>query len=680
MDKKAGRMDKAGLRVLILAASLLLAYSLSAGASPIYVDSSAAGKLTGATWRNAFTDLHDALKAAKRGDTIHIAQGTYYTAPENGSRGASFIIGSDLVLLGGYKKGGTSRNWRRFPTILSGDIGRKNGLLTKEDSLTDISGSAFAVVYSGSAVNTTLDGLVIQGAYGVDSLSFKHPGGGLFINAWTDRDSAEFVLRNCVIKDNYSSNSSAGLWFKGRNCRIVNCTFSNNRSSRESPSSSVSAGAVFFEGFTLNISESDIHDNSGNMGGGIYCKGNYLLMSKVKMTNNSANNEGGGAIYFMGKTASLEKSVFSGNSAHNGTGGVLFFRGQVCRFINSAAYENGAAKAGGVLDFAGDSCIITGSSFSSNTAMNTGGAVLFKGSAMRLHKDTLESNSSQQGIGGAIYFEGSQFFSNSVIFRKNSSYNDGGAVNFRGVSLTSEKDEFAENSSEKSYGGAISFQGQALSVTNNKFVKNTAFKTGGGALAVRTSSFCSQLSVYEENTADSCYGGAVNFEGNVFVSKKDRFSKNSAVNGFGGAISYMGKEFDIDSSNFTGNIAGFGGAIYYDNDAGSERTQHKGIRLRKSTFISNAANHNGGALFWQGRGEADSCLFQGNRAAAGGAVYGWTADLFGKEKPAKAADSIRIARKIAANSNVFFKDSQFKDNMAERGAAMIGVGQNGDDN
>jgi len=665
-------MEKVRLRKITLSVSFFLLYSASVCAASIYVDSSAAGNNTGAAWRNAFTNLHAALRTAKRGDTIHIAQGTYYTAPENGPREAVFNIGSDLVVLGGYRRGGGgTRNWRRFPTILSGDIGRKNDLQSKNDTLKGIPGSAFAVVYSGNAVNTIIDGLVIQGAYSADVPDFRGPVGGLFINAWTDLPDAEFVLRNCVVKDNFTSGSSAGLWFKGRNCRITNSTFTNNRNVKESSSSSPpAAGAISFEGFALNISESEIFNNSGNTGGGIFFRGNHLFTSRVKMTNNTANGEGGGAIYFAGQTATLDKSVFSENSAHNGTGGVLFFKGQVCRIINSTASMNGAAKAGGVLDFTGDSAVITGSRFSSNTVMDAGGAIMFRGSALRLHKDTIESNSSQNGIGGAVYFEGAELISNGVVFRNNKSFGAGGAVNFRGTRLISEKDEFTSNTSEKSHGGAISFQGREFSVTNNKFIKNTASKAGGGALTVRTSTFRSQSSVYEENSADSNYGGAINFEGDFFSSQKDRFSKNRASDGFGGAISYRGKEMQIDGSSFTGNSADFGGAVYYDNDDGS---QHKGLRLRGSSFISNAANRNGGALFWQGRGEADNCLFQGNRAVTGGAVYGWTVDSPGEKKAVNAGDSLRISRKTAANSDVVFRASRFKGNTAERGAVISGT-------
>jgi hypothetical protein len=125
------------------------------GQGPLYVDVSATGSNFGSDWNNAFHSLQDALMMAecKNIDTIHIAEGTYF--PFN-QRDTSFILRSDLVIMGGFPSGGSlpaNRNPVNNPTILSGDIG----------SVSNTSDNNYHVVYSGSGVtNAVLDGVIIR--------------------------------------------------------------------------------------------------------------------------------------------------------------------------------------------------------------------------------------------------------------------------------------------------------------------------------------------------------------------------------------------------------------------------------------------------------------------------------------------------------------------------------------
>jgi len=61
----------------------------------------------GSTTGNCYKFLQDAIAAAQSGDTIRIAQGTYYpdegAGLTNNDRDLSFIVEAGLVLQGGYK-------------------------------------------------------------------------------------------------------------------------------------------------------------------------------------------------------------------------------------------------------------------------------------------------------------------------------------------------------------------------------------------------------------------------------------------------------------------------------------------------------------------------------------------------------------------------------------------------
>ena len=50
----------------------------------IHVDDDAPAGGDGSSWASAFSDLQDALAAARAGDVVRVAQGTYAPAPPDG--------------------------------------------------------------------------------------------------------------------------------------------------------------------------------------------------------------------------------------------------------------------------------------------------------------------------------------------------------------------------------------------------------------------------------------------------------------------------------------------------------------------------------------------------------------------------------------------------------------------
>lgn len=104
-------------------------------AGTIYVDADATGANNGASWANAFNQLHDALAAATSGDEVWIAEGLYTpcdTCPSelrdpDLPRSAAFDIPSGVVVRGGFAGTETSPSQRDpdvavNPVVLSGDF------------------------------------------------------------------------------------------------------------------------------------------------------------------------------------------------------------------------------------------------------------------------------------------------------------------------------------------------------------------------------------------------------------------------------------------------------------------------------------------------------------------------------------------------------------------------------
>ena len=132
----------------------------------IYVNAAAPGGGNGKRWASAFNSLSEALEAAERGDSIWVGSGTYYpTTDEN--RDASFTLKKGVSVYGGFQGSETQlseRDWGRNRTVLSGDIGKKGAA---DDNVCHVVRGADEAV---------LDGFVITG--GCCMLDRMPQGGG----------------------------------------------------------------------------------------------------------------------------------------------------------------------------------------------------------------------------------------------------------------------------------------------------------------------------------------------------------------------------------------------------------------------------------------------------------------------------------------------------------------------
>ena len=197
---------------LMLIFIVLCFFIISVNAQKIYVDSSATGLLTGNTWVDAYTDLQVAIDSAEAGDTICVAEGTYYPSkkPRNctncdSTRDVTFHLPDSVVLLGGHPSGGGAREWKINKTMLCGDIGIKG----------DSSDNAFHVVISAEADSAqVLDGFYIQYGnangpssnilFGTSSANRRH-GGGLIGR------SPGSLIRNCYFIRNRATSSGGAI-------------------------------------------------------------------------------------------------------------------------------------------------------------------------------------------------------------------------------------------------------------------------------------------------------------------------------------------------------------------------------------------------------------------------------------------------------------------------------------
>jgi len=276
----------------------------------VYVDQRASGANDGSSWRDAYTDLQQALRVARTlapsGQLrILVAGGTYTPTGPDGDRFATFEMRNGICLYGGYAGSHEpmpgERDVSAYETILSGDL---NG--DDEPNFAHYSDNVDRVV-TANAVDATalLDGFTIQGG------EAAHRGGGVYCmhshlrvvnctfranRAWKGGGmSTEFggpTLINCTFVGNtVQGYGGAALATKGGRLRVINCRFFDN--------SAECGGAVHCRGHDAPLFRNCIfRNNQGRYGGVMFIdEGNPTLINCTLVDNSSSDPRQGNALW-----------------------------------------------------------------------------------------------------------------------------------------------------------------------------------------------------------------------------------------------------------------------------------------------------------------------------------------------------------------------------------------------
>lgn len=294
--------------------AILLSATFAQAQNIIFVAPSKSGD--GKSWKTATNDLQAALKTAKKGTEIWVAEGIY-TPTEGRNRNESFEIKEGVQLLGGFagtEKSLTERKVELHPTILSGNIGKADN--------NDNSYNVVAMLNVTAA--TVLDGFIVSNGYADgngQSGDRTRSGGGLFIQA---EKSANPTIKNCVFMDNFAKDGGA-VYVKARNGATASPTFKN--CNFDSNSADLDGGAVNLDGRAKGQNNTvftacNFEHNKGNYGGAIFCYGLngecVPTLENCQMAENAAYVKGGAIFQIttdsFGKL-DVKKVAFSNNSA-----------------------------------------------------------------------------------------------------------------------------------------------------------------------------------------------------------------------------------------------------------------------------------------------------------------------------------------------------------------------------
>lgn len=287
----------------------------------------ATGAETGLTWTDAFTNLQTALSAARAGDEIWTAAGTYRPASPGGDRSLSFRLPSGVSVYGGFA-GQESQRQDRDPrsnvTVLSGDLNGDDGLLPANNA----ENSYVVVDASGTDSLTRLDGFTITGGNGTY-------GGGLFL------DGGNLTVRFCTFTGN-SAAYGAAICMHESAPAISRCHFLGNQVIQD-------GGALYLDlGSDPRIDACVFEGNQAGYAGGAA----RVLMSSplfISCTFRGNHAQYGGAVQHYESSASmLANCLLNGNSA-SGAGGAIHNTNSSPFVINCTLGFNSAGQGGGLL-------------------------------------------------------------------------------------------------------------------------------------------------------------------------------------------------------------------------------------------------------------------------------------------------------------------------------------------
>eukprot|EP01117_Protostelium_nocturnum_P004867 TRINITY_DN1762_c0_g1_i1.p1 TRINITY_DN1762_c0_g1~~TRINITY_DN1762_c0_g1_i1.p1 ORF type:complete len:1507 (+),score=384.01 TRINITY_DN1762_c0_g1_i1:39-4523(+) len=440
-----------------------------------------------------------------------------------------------------------------------------------------------------------MSGTIHQNVDSCTFLSNKGMDGGA-INA---KSNTNLIIQNSIFINNSAINEGGAILGQDSDFEVKGCTFTDNWAI-------LSGGAIESKG-KLRLSQSSFLRNNASVGGSIRTVD--LVAVSSNFTGSNINNGAGGAI-----------KIQQGNLANTTIDN--------CRFMNNYAFKGGAVFATNLL--------VKNSVFESNDGSY--GSAIYTDLDLILYRSQFTNNRATNAIisvqGVLNRTESCQLWNNVVdtdspivapstrdVVLSSFRNNRGGSSGVFTVSFATKFSscEFLNNSGTN--GGAI--QGMDLEILNSTFVGNTAASNGGAVLATQVN------------------------------STMNEFRRNSAKYG-GGSIHAV--YLKANTTVFDSNEANNGGAVYMEGSPNSS------CIVENSVLVNNSVISLGGGLFVNtGDLVVQYSNFSGNRAFQGGAIYGRVSQVVGSEFSFNSATS---ASAILSSSSIEVVQSQFYDNHA----------------
>lgn len=301
-----------------------------------------------------FASINTAIVAAKAGDVVQVASGTY---TENVALG-SFVVPSSkhLTLLGGFASNFASRDAAVNPSIVDG--GELNPAVQ---------------LHVDSNETTTLDGFELTGGVGLgtDFSDGDGAGGGVHANQYND---GTMVISHNRVHDN----------------RTRNHTTADTRGGGIHAETQNFGGALA----AVRIEDNHVYENEAGKGAGINIAGRQATLLRNRVEDNITHSDHGGGIYVSTVTTDVRNNIIRGN-----------------RVGATAGYGWG----GGMI-VAGAGADLRGNLIARNITPSAGSGVFWdEGAVGTMRNDLVVQNVCPSIAGAAIYVDGGPGGPSSVM-------------------------------------------------------------------------------------------------------------------------------------------------------------------------------------------------------------------------------------------------------------------------
>ncbi len=460
-----------------------------------------------------------------------------------------------------------------------------------------------------------------------------------------------------------NSGSNGGVFYAtvGGIVNIEGGTFKNNSASKGGVfyGNTVTAGSA-----SINISGGVFENNVASASGGVaYMNGGEIhIIGDSAFCNNNAVS--GGVIYQSGGMAELGgNTVFTENTATNG--GVIYAANDANVLISGGTFDSNSSTSHGSVGYCSDHSVVTITAIRAggNTSDGSGGVFYVHSSTLTIDESdsgsvffgplTQGSSGNSTGVSGSVIYASTSAIVDihGGTFDGNSAATNGGAITAANTSSVTISNAIFSNNTAKG-GGAISVAGDAtVSLNSCTFNSNSATysKTdnggGGGAIYLSGTQDVTILDCAFNGNTSVKFGGAIDINGDITVTLSGgSFTGNSAASGGAIYVYSPGAVLNISGTEFSENTAtGSGGAIYLNQGTvnttnscsftSNSATTHAGaiyvldgsLNVTNSTFDSNVAENNGGALYLYNSSATvlTDATFVNNTATSGngGAIY-----------------------------------------------------------
>ncbi len=364
--------------------------------------------------------LQEVLDLAEPGDTVAVAEGTYFEC---------LVVEKPVFLLGGWDTEFLSADSSR-ETILDGrSAGTVVTITDVPDTTVVLSG--FVITHGGPVKTEGIPPAFVPAAG-------EPAGSGIFCS------DASPVISGNTIRDNSAAYGAGILCLRG-SPRIRSNAIEDNRAlkdgggilclefSGEVSRNTIRGNEAGDEGGGLHVSESVgarffgniIEENRADDGGGITCRLSGVVFESTFVKGNYGARSGGGVSVDREGAVLFDACVIGGNGTDGNGAGAYSARGAAPVFISCEFADNAATGSGGAL-YAASGVTLVQCALSGNGAGMGGGILLGTGSSAELRRCLFLGNSGRTGGAVAMLDNARATFYRNTFFANGADVAGGG--------------------------------------------------------------------------------------------------------------------------------------------------------------------------------------------------------------------------------------------------------------